>query len=105
MRTSSVGLSVHQRAVLRHGRADVAASLRGDTLGQRKGLAPQLTRVGIERLAPSSVSSCAKITVTGGVRHRRLGLKQRDRAPGSSSEPILITDGVAAGQQGPVTAV
>ena len=41
---------VHQRAILRNGRAHVAASLRADVLGQRKRIALQLTRVRIERL-------------------------------------------------------
>ena len=70
------GLSVHQRAVRRHGHTDVAALLRADTLGQWKGFAQQLMCFEVEGSRHQGLI-VREDQMTGGVRHGRLGL---DRA-------------------------
>jgi hypothetical protein len=62
-------LGVHQRAILRNGRAHIATSLRADVLSQRKGIALQLTGLKIERLSHQCLVA-GEQQMAGGVGYR-----------------------------------
>ena len=91
-------------AVVRRGKASVAAPFGADVFGQRKGISARLTRSRIERLRHQRVTSRAEQQMAGGVGDGRLDFKQRGSGFGRSSDATLIFAGLTAGQQIPVGA-